>query len=216
MSAKELLEKLDELRRLDRQLSVFGASAHKYKLEPPLAKRALNRLEKRHGVKFPDDYREFLAMMGNGGAGPSYGVCPFGKWDGAGAGLERWTGKSHVVSSLALDFPFTDARSLTPEQLRRPESFASDDEEDEWCRRVDEALNPEELTRGWFPICHHGCALRSYLVVAGPERGRVWYDARAENGPVSPHTYGGKRLSFSAWYGLWLDKSLKEVADPGP
>jgi SMI1 / KNR4 family (SUKH-1) len=212
MGAEELLEKLTELRARDRELVVFGASAHRYVLEPALTEQAIKRLEERHGVEFPEEYRVFLVRMGNGGAGPSYGVFPFGKWDGVGADLERWTRKKYVVSSLAESFSFTEAWSLPDERLRPPDEFVSEEEEDEWCRQLDEALSPAELTRGWFPICHHGCALRTYLVVSGPERGHVWYDARAEEGPVRPHVEKGQRLTFFDWYDRWLDRSLEGVA----
>ena len=46
--------------------------------------------------------------------------------------------------------------------------------------KLDADHYPESLTRSWFPICHHGYALRTFLVVSGPERGRVWFDGRPE------------------------------------
>ncbi len=65
---------------------------------------------------------------------------------------------------------------------------------------------------GAFPICHHGCALRTYLVVSGAERGNVWFDRRAETGGIQPHSDpGGRHLTLLRWYERWLDDSLLAV-----
>jgi hypothetical protein len=40
----------------------------------------------------PQEYRHFLTEIGNGGAGPFYGLFPWGKWDGAGRELVTWQG----------------------------------------------------------------------------------------------------------------------------
>lgn len=210
-----LREKLELLRRADRKLTIFGASSHRYLLRDVLAEQALMALEERLEVSLPSDYREFLVELGNGGAGPSYGVFPFGEWDGAGSGLEPWIGKPHVVTSLAREFPLARRWSLPARRFEAP-AFPTDAEEDAWQAALDAELYPDSLTRGWFPICHHGCALRTYLVVTGPERGNVWHDARPEQGPVTPHTRKGKRLSFSEWYELWLDTSLSELERAPP
>jgi len=147
-----LIEKLDELRRRDRKLAVSGAASHRYEMKRPMSARTLTKLETDHGFSFPDDYRDFLLHVGDGGAGPSYGVFPFGKWDGTGAGLERWLGKPYVVSSLRDDFPLSKKWSLPAAAMKPPVKFKSDEEEDAWGERLDAQLYPAELTRGWFPI----------------------------------------------------------------
>jgi hypothetical protein len=50
------------------------------------------------------------------------------------------------------------------------------------------------------------------LVIAGPERGRVWYDGRADGDGIWPQTDArGKHLGFADWYETWLDESLAEL-----
>ncbi len=58
---------------------------------------------------------------------------------------------------------------------------------------------------GCIPICHHGCALRDWLVVTGPEAGHVWHDASADNLGIAPVSRPGRaRTTFADWYLDWL------------
>ena len=70
------------LARRDRELMHFGASRHRYRFNPPLAEREVTAFEQRHGIRLPQDYRGFLIEVGNGGAGPHYGVFRLGEIDG--------------------------------------------------------------------------------------------------------------------------------------
>lgn len=92
---KELAELLRRLREADRNLRVFGAGFHKYKLRPTITEAQLQEFERTHQVKLPEDYRMFLREIGNGEAGPFYGLEPLEK-----AGQYR---------DLSKPFPFTKA-----------------------------------------------------------------------------------------------------------
>ncbi len=72
----EIQTKLDRLRHLDRQFAVFGSATHKYHLNPCLSESELQQFEADYGVKLPEDYRDFLKQIGNGGAGPDYCFLP--------------------------------------------------------------------------------------------------------------------------------------------
>jgi hypothetical protein len=69
-----VLEKLGRLRQLDRGLTAFGAARHHYRLAPPATAAEVSALEKRLKVKLPPGLRAFLSHVGNGGAGPGYGL----------------------------------------------------------------------------------------------------------------------------------------------
>jgi hypothetical protein len=201
--------RLELLREADRDRRVFGASDHGYQFEPPLAEPRLRSWERDHGIELPADYRAFIADLGNGGAGPFYGIFPLGLWDGAGGPFESW---ADTAGDLHAPFPHRAAWNLPASRLEPPEEFDSDDEEDAWHEALDDEYWAPSLTDGAFWVCHHGCALRTLLVVTGPERGNVWYDGRADTSGIAPHVdQDGRHLSFGDWYSVWLDRCLREV-----
>lgn len=65
---------IEELRALDPQFRVFGAETHGYRFNPPLSESAVAAFEAQQGVHLPADYREFITQIGDGGAGPHYGM----------------------------------------------------------------------------------------------------------------------------------------------
>jgi hypothetical protein len=69
---------LCQLRAADSSFRVFGSEEHRYRLGPPLSETELAAFESANGIRLPEDYRLFLAVVGNGGAGPFYGLEPLG------------------------------------------------------------------------------------------------------------------------------------------
>jgi hypothetical protein len=116
-----------------------------------------------------------------------------------------WEEGDGIVGALAESFPHQDAWNLAEERLHPGEAFADEHDESAWFDRLDAEYWRPGLVNGAFPICHHGCALRTYLVVTGPEAGRVWFDRRAEYHGLQPHLEAdGSHMTFAAWYGRWL------------
>jgi len=67
----ELLKKAKEA---DPKCKVFGSAEHKYRLNPPASAEEVSALEADLNLKLPEDYVYFLTEIGNGGAGPYYGL----------------------------------------------------------------------------------------------------------------------------------------------
>lgn len=70
-----LLDKLTDLRRRDHLLRLdpsckLSKPAHDYMLQTPLEETTLLAFERRCDIQLPEEYREFLLYLGNGGAGP--------------------------------------------------------------------------------------------------------------------------------------------------
>ncbi len=79
----------------------FGARAHRYRLHRPLAVATLEAFERERRVSLPADYKSFLSSVGNGGAGPYYGLLPFEQALGAG--------------DVGKPFPLTEAFTPVPD-----------------------------------------------------------------------------------------------------
>jgi hypothetical protein len=198
---------LARLRDRDPAFAVFGASSHQYALGALLPEPALAAWERQRGIELPSDYRTFLLELGNGGAGPFYGIFRLGMWgDTFHDSRDPW---DDDAGDLRADFPYREAWNLPASRLEPPDDFDSDEDEQAWHDALDaEYFNPSRLD-GAFWICHHGCALRTVLVVTGPERGNVWLDARPDLAGILPHTdERGRHMSFGDWYLDWLERSL--------
>jgi hypothetical protein len=103
----ELAELLRQLRDADPNFRVFGSKQHRYLLNPPLAEEELATFELSNRIQLPKDYRDFLSQVGNGGAGPFYGLESLGT----------------LGRDLSRPFPFvTAADSLSNEELNRPQN----------------------------------------------------------------------------------------------
>jgi hypothetical protein len=100
----DLGDLLDRLRTVDAGRRVFGSETHDYRLGPVLSQSELAVFESTNGIRLPEDYRCFLATLGNGGAGPYYGLEPLGTFG----------------RDLSRPFPFTQATDqLDEDELRR-------------------------------------------------------------------------------------------------
>lgn len=62
--------------RADPRLRRFGAARHRYQPRAPLAPAALDAFEAAIAAPLPAAYRGFVATLGDGGAGPYYGLWP--------------------------------------------------------------------------------------------------------------------------------------------
>ena len=82
---RRIQQKLSQAKAADKDLEVFGASSHKYHLNPPVSEAEVLAFEKKYGVSLPKDYRAFLQTIGDANAqkldvmaGPYYGLSAFG------------------------------------------------------------------------------------------------------------------------------------------
>lgn len=177
----------------------FGAAAHQYELRPPLSDLRIAELEAAAGVRLPDDYRDFLLEVGDGGAGPSYGLVPFDQpeqramMEGVFAphGIEPLEVPARAASEpgaeVAAEVPTTAASSSSKSGPRAP------------------LLLP---WHGVVLLSHLGCGYLAYLVLEGPHRGQVWLDL-GSNGPpvcIAPH--------FIAFYTDWLSAAQRNEWPP--
>ena len=181
--------------------------AHHYLLNPPLEPVVVESFEKQHGISLPEDYKQFITTIGNGGAGPHYGLFPFGEYDDG----RKWD-DGRFVGDVGQPFPFVEAWNLPQsfwDQEPHPPPETPIEEEDRmmaaWGKLVDEHYLDPKITNGAIPLCHRGCGLYLWLIVNGARRGYVWNDYRADHAGLSPLLNDqGEPVTFSDWYLEWL------------
>ena len=205
---------LADLKRHDPFFENFGAGLHLYELNPPLPQSEIEAFETKHHVTLPEDYRQFIAEIGNGGAGPYYGVFPFGEHDDS-DDFCTWD-KEYLVGDLSAKFPHQDKWNLPDsfwDKMPDPGPDISAEEEDlmmeVWDKQLEEHYWNPKIMNGAIPICHLGCNLRDWLVINGPQKGFIWADARTDHLGVYPLRDGVEQLTFFDWYMSWLHKPRK-------
>jgi hypothetical protein len=113
---------INRLRSLDTRRVVFGSERHAYRFNPPLSPQEVQSFEAVHDVSLPTPYRRFVTELGNGGAGPFYGVLP----------LEL------ELPELLQPFPFTQVSTLP------------DGDEEVWKGRIPGAITIAEYGCGTY------------------------------------------------------------------
>jgi hypothetical protein len=190
---------VDRIRASPHSGRVFGASLHRFEFNPVLTEDGVSCFESRFRVRLPTEYRRFLTEVGNGGAGPCYGLFPVGMVN-EGDDHVPWERADWLVGDPSLPFPHTGEWNT---------EFDPDEEgvSDEAFAAAEAANWSPALVSGAIPICHRGCGLRDWLVVSGPLAGEVWHDARVDWGGLRPVSVDGRRGSFLSWYQRWLEEA---------
>ena len=142
-----------------RELSPFGSSDRTFRLEPPAIEPEVSELERACGVALPVEYRAFITTLGDGGAGPGYGLLP-----------------------LARGFEY-DVEPVTPELLRRPFQFT---EFTDALHLLDRETGAYQPRPGSITISEEGCYVRHFIVVTGAARGQMWIDHTTADGGYWP------------------------------
>jgi len=196
----ELIHKeVEKLRKADPGCKFFGADHHRYQFNKCLSETSISSFEKMYNFSIPNEFKEFLLTVGNGGVGPAYGIFP--------------------LKDTFFDFKLKD---MPPIPVDKPFPYTEPWNE-EWINNIDwdhERPNDEIVKNymnvshisGTLQIAHYGHGCTYLLVVTGPEVGNIWFDGRADYGGIFPECEQNKpRLSFLDWYFGWLQSRLQEI-----
>ncbi len=159
--AGKLRRQLKRAKEEDRGLSRFGADRHKYQLRPPASEKDVAAFEARFHILLPEGYRDFLLWMGNGGAGPFYGLYRLGEAEPGrisdypdGAVLPLGTQGCTLMTGLVLDGPhrgrviYYNEDQCSPPILMREADFLA--WYDRWLREVIAGYDEEEMDFGLY------------------------------------------------------------------
>jgi hypothetical protein len=171
--------KLQQLREVDTGFRVPGAKAHRYRMNACLRERDIAEFEARHAIRLPEDYRQFLFAIGDGGAGQDEGLLS----------LPREGPEEELL--LGQPFPLSTEKARRILFRQRP-AFV------------------RHPIPGCFVLSRDPhLAYEVLLVVAGEQRGTVWYEVDTpESGLVPAVEPEGGQVSFLGWYEGWLDQWL--------
>ena len=183
--AKRILKLLEQAKAKDPDLMRFGAYSHKYKLSAPVGEETVQKFEEQEGIRLPEEYRDFLMFVGNGGAGPYYGLY----------GVEAEKKELHDSHGSRL-YRVQEEPVIYPKMS------------DEDWERVAGSEDRHPYV-GVLPIGSQGCTLMTGLMLAGPYRGQVVYYDEDFCGPP----FFVREQGFLKWYERWLREVIAGYND---
>ena len=207
----QLKQNLTQLAILDATFEVFGSESHQYQLQPCLKDTDIQVFETTYNITLPSEYRHFLLEMGNGGAGPGYGLY-----------------KIYPVASAAEIPPTPNQVNYDLISQPFPLTKAWNDLDLLTKNHHDEYLN-SQFIQGSITLANYGCGIYAMLVITGEQSGKMWVDDRTNDNGIYPasrnfcHVFHDadddlqldsddeQALSFYDWYEDWLNRSLEQV-----
>jgi hypothetical protein len=72
----EVKNKIQQLQAVDQTCQLFGAAYHRYRLNPAVDRDQITDVASRLNVSLPEALKHFYTSLGNGIAGPYYGLFP--------------------------------------------------------------------------------------------------------------------------------------------
>lgn len=166
--------------KVDRERKVFGASTHKYKLRPTLTVAEIEAFETKYHITLPEEYVFFLTQVGNGGAGPYYGLTT----------LEKVIGPEEYAVMISNEALID--KKLTKERWQQLMEETDDADDD---ALFDEAMN--RLYGGMLNIGTQGCTYDNLLMANGSETGKIVYIDWNLDPDYGPYL---TNMTFLEWY----------------
>lgn len=195
---KKISEKLQQLKTKDGKLEVFGAGdnpwydmrGHHYDLNPVATEKEVVLAEKLLDIRFPEEYRQFIQLAGNGGAGPAWGLYELSN--------------THPDEEFLKDYP--DFCSMEfPYDNEYAEAIMADIKKDITLRGpFDEAFG------GFIKLSNYGHEMSAILITSGEQYGKIWLlDEGQSITPFFQDIKGREHgVGFLDWYENWLDEYL--------
>ncbi len=149
--------------------TVFGAFMHHYKLNKTLTENGVLEIEKKYQFKLPEEYRQYLKIVSNGGVGPFYGMNSFedalmslnsgSRDDGT---FINYLDKNS--DHFSKPFPVTDEQvnNYLLQKVNNPSAKA-------------QPIKINKNAGGYLFLTEYGCGGYYIMPVNGNGAGEVWY-----------------------------------------
>jgi len=213
---QRIQQKLAQAKAADKDLEVFGASSHKYHLNPPVSEAEVLAFEEKYGVSLPEDYRAFVQTIGNANAqkletmaGPYYGLYAFGT---------QVDDLLYEGSEIYLKAPCALSPDMTQEEWEKLSAPLETDEEEleeeGYVIEVEDNYIEEcgKVFGGLLPLGSQGCTYEHALVLNGKYAGRV---VNVDLDLAQPKF--AFETNFLDWYERYLDEVISgQLIDDRP
>lgn len=177
-----------EAAKADPEYKVFGASSHKYRLNPVISLGKVRQFEKEFHITLPEEYVFFLTTVGNGGAGPYYGLYS----------LEKLACYNYDKDHK---YPVFIDNTLTLEKWQNTIN-AMDDCTDEEFDQIE-----SQILSGALKIGTQGCTYGNLLMCQGSETGKIVYDDEDWFFDNPPFLTG---MTFLDWYERFFEEIIAD------
>ena len=219
---QRIQQKLAQAKAADKDLEVFGASSHKYHLNPPVSEAEVLAFEEKYGISLPEDYRAFVQTIGDINAqkletmaGPYYGLSAFGTqvddllYEGSEIYLK-------APCALSPDMTKEEWEALSDPLLMSEEDDEDfeEDEEEGYVIEVEDNYIEEcgKVFGGLLPLGSQGCTYYHALVLNGKYAGRV---VNVDLDLAQPKF--AFEINFLDWYERYLDEVISgQLLDDRP
>ena len=165
---------------------IFGSSKHGYKLNPTVTQEEVRRFEAHWHLTLPDEYVFFLTKVGNGGAGPYYGLYSLENL----ARYNEYLGFYDDRDKEALP-SFIDRNMSPVNWARAMEEMEDINDDNEYDARM------KQVCSGLLVIGTQGCTYDNLLMWKGSERGKIVYIDWNMEPEYGPFLTG---LTFLEWF----------------
>ncbi|MDF2859554.1 MAG: hypothetical protein K0Q87_5405 [Neobacillus sp.] len=183
---KALVKRAGEI---DKNREVFGASNHQYRLNPVVSIDKIHRFESQYNISLPEEYVFFLTKVGNGGAGPYYGLYTF----------EDDNMHNEYPDSLCKQSLIN--KDLTKELWKNTMDKLEEADDAEY----DEIM--KQVYGGLMIIGTQGCTYDNLLMINGSEKDKIVYIDWNLDPDYSPYF---TNMTFLEWYENYFREIISE------
>ncbi len=183
--AEYLRELVKKASAFDPYCKVFGSSKHKYQLNPVISLEEVQAYEQRHKIKLPSEYVFFITQVGNGGAGPYYGIYPLDT-----------TKECYEIAGT----PFISSKLTAQQWKEKWEPFEQkcneeSEDEDDLDNLYDRT--EKETQQGTYAVGTQGCTYETLAIAQGEEENQIFYVNSSWHSEYMPYN---TEMSFLEWY----------------
>ncbi|MFN8672870.1 MAG: SMI1/KNR4 family protein [Candidatus Sericytochromatia bacterium] len=187
------LEKFYELKEKVNFIKKYG-----YKFNDCLSEKKIQQFEKKFKVKLPEDYRNYLKIIGNGGDGPN-------EFDSS------FFNHAQCIRPLKDTDPFSESsyyydKRTSFRKISKKFLFTEDNEKNFLILNDKDIFknSKNHFYQGCLILNHLGCGTYHLLEITGDNKGKVYFDEFARGIGL---TVIGE--SFYDWFNNWVDEIIE-------